>query len=405
MTIASGIFKVLSYKKQSALGTASSGSGGTALPRTSSNIALKKATYSSATIKQSQQRADFRHGIRSVDGTISGELNVGVYQDFEESMLRQAWQTAATTTALTNVTAAATGANYVRAAGSFLTDGFKVGDVIRWTGWATTATGNNSKNFLITALTGTDMTGIHLDGTAVVAKIAGDSVTGAVVGKKTWIPQTAHTRDYYSIEHFHSDVAQSELFTDCMLSQMAVKLPATGMATVDFSVMGLNMSSGTSQILTTPTAATEGGNIAAVNGALYINGAAVALITGLDFTVNGNVTAPGGVVGSNVDPDLFPGAFDVKGNATVYFQDATMRDMFINETEVSIVAAFTTGSTATAEFKVYAFPRVKFDTASKDDGEKGLIATMGWTALENTAGGTGTNSVASTMSIQDSKVS
>jgi hypothetical protein len=185
---------------------------------------------------------------------------------------------------------------------------------------------------------------------------------------------------------------------------MAVKLPATGMATVDFNVMGLNMTAGTSQVLTSPTAATEGGNIAAVNGALYINGVAVGLITGLDFTVNGNVTAPGGVVGSNVDPDLFPGAFDVKGNATVYFQDAVMRDMFIDEDEVAIVAAFTTGSDKDADFKAYVFPRVKFDAASKDDGEKGLIATMGWTALEKVDGGAGTTSVASTMSIQDSRV-
>jgi len=402
MTIASGIFKVLSIKKQTGLGVAASGADGTALPRTSSNIALKKASYGSATIKLSQQRSDFRHGIRSVDGTISGELNVGVYQLFEASMLRQAWQTAATTTEISDVTASATGPQYVRGSGSFLTNGFKTGDVIRWAGF--TATQNNANNFLITALTATQMTGIHLNGDAVVAEAAGSSVTAALVGKKTWIPQTDHTRDYYSIEHFHSDINQSELFTDCMLGQMAVKLPATGMATVDYSVMGLNMTAGTSQVLTTPVAATEGGNIAAVNGALYINGTAVGLITGLDFTVNGNVTAPGGVVGSNVDPDLFPGAFDVKGNATVYFQDAVMRDMFIDEDEVAIVAAFTTGSDKDAEFKVYVFPRVKFDAASKDDGEKGLIATMGWTALENIAGGAAVDSVASTMSIQDSKV-
>lgn len=402
MTIASGIFKVLSIKKQSGLGSASSGSGGTALPRTSSNIALKKASYSSSTIKLSQQRSDFRHGIRSVDGTISGELNVGVYQAFEESMLRQAWQTAATSGALSDVTAAASAPQFVRGTGSFITSGFKTGDVVRWTGF--TATQNNSNNFLITALTATQMTGIFLNGDAVVAEAAGSSVTATLVGKKTWIPQTLHTRDYWSIEHFHSDVAQSELFTDCMVGQMAVKLPATGMATVDFSVMGLDMESGTSQVLITPTAAIEGGNITAVNGALYINGAAVGLITGMDFTVNGNVTAPGGVVGSNKDPDLFPGAFDVKGNATVYFQDSVMRDMFVDEDEVTIIAAFTTGSDKDADFKVYCFPRVKFDAASKDDGEKGLIATMGWTALENIEGGSTVDSVATTMTIQDSKV-
>ena len=400
MGIASGIFKVLTIAKQTGVGVPKTGAGGTALPRTSSNLDLKKASYTSNTIKLSQQRSDMRHGIRSVDGTISGELNVGVYQLMEASVLRQAWQAAASTGALSVVTAAATGPQFVRSAGSFFTDLLKVGDVIRWAGF--TASANNDKNFLITALTATEMTGVFLNGNSVVAESEGTSVTGTIQGKKTWIPQTDHTRDYYSIEHFHSDVLQSELFTDCMLGQMAVKLPATGMASIDFPVMGLNMTAGTTQQLTSPTPATEGGNIAAVNGALYVAGVAVGLITGMDITVNGNVTAPGGVIGSNVDPDLFPGAFNVTGSATVYFEDTVMRDMFLNETEVAIIAAFTAGEEADADFKTYVMPRVKFSSASKDDGEKGLIQTMAFEAIENIDGGTGTNAEATTIVIQDS---
>lgn len=408
MTIASGIFKALTIKKQSGLGAPSSGSGGTALPRTTSTLDLKKASYESNTIKLSQMVSDSRHGIRSVDGTISGELNVGVYQDFESSILRQAWQTAATTGAKSDITAAVTtgaAGTFTRGTGSYLTDGFKIGDVVRWSGFATTGVPNNAHNFFITDLSATVMTGVMLNGVAVGAKAAGDEVTCTLVGKKTYVPQTNHTRDYYSIEHFHSDVNQSELFTDCMLGSMAVKLPATGMATVDFPIMGLNATYGTSQVLTTPTAATEGGIIAAVNGALYIAGTPVALITGLDFTVNGNVTAPGGVVASNVDPDLFPGKITVSGNASVYFQDATMRTYFVNETEVTLIAVFTTGSEANADFKAYVMPRVKFNSASKDDGEKGQIQTMGFTALENIDGGAGISSLATVISIQDSKVS
>ena len=400
MGIASGIFKVLTVAKQTGLGVPKTGTGGTSLPRTSSNLDLKKASYTSATIKASQQRSDMRHGLRSVDGTISGELNVGVYQLMESSVLRQAWQSAASTGSIAVITAAPTSPQFVRSAGSFLTDLLKVGDVIRWSGF--TATANNDKNFLITALTATDMTGIFLNADAVVAEAEGGSVTGTIQGKKTWIPQANHTRDYYSIEHFHSDVLQSELFTDCMLGQMTINLPATGMATIDFPAMGLNMTPGTSQVLTTPTAATEGGNIAAVNGALYVAGVAVGLITGMNITVNGNVTAPGGVIGSNVDPDLFPGAFNVTGTATVYFQDAVMRDLFLNETEVVVIAAFTAGEEGDADFKTYVMPRVKFSSASKDDGEKGLIQTMGFEAIENIAGGTGTDSEATTIVIQDS---
>ena len=407
MPIATGVAKKLVYKKQSALGTIASAAGAQYLRRVTSNIDLKKATYQSGEIRPDLQRADFRHGIRSVDGTINGELSPGSYADFLGSLLRQAWQAPSTTGAIITVTAAVTtGASgtFTRSAGSYLTDGFKIGDVIRWTGWATTGVPNNSHNFLITALTALVMAGTMLDGVAIGAKVAGDSVTGAVVGKKNWVPLTGHLREYYTIEHHYSDIAQSEVFTDCVISQANLKMPASGMNTVDFPVMGLNMNTSTSAYFTTPTAATSSGVTAAANGALYVAGVAVGLITGLDFTINGNYSAPGGVVGSNVDPDIFQGSIDVTGNATVYFQDAVFRDYFKDETEVSIIAVFTTANTAAADFIAFTMSRVKFGGSSKDDGEKGLAMTMPFTALLNTAGGAAVANLATTISIQDSTV-
>jgi hypothetical protein len=49
--------------------------------------------------------------------------------------------------------------------------------------------------------------------------------------------------------------------------------------------------------------------------------------------------------------------------------------------QVSIVAAFTTNNNANADFMSFVMPRVKVGGASKDDGEKGLIMTMPYTAL------------------------
>jgi hypothetical protein len=405
MTIATGVAKKLVFKKQSALGTIASASGARYLRRVTSTIDLKKATYQSAEIRADYQRADFRHGIRTVDGTISGELSPGSYADFLGSAVRQAWQTASTTGAITTVTAAVTtgaAGTFTRSGGSYLTDGFKIGDVVRWTGWATTGVPNNSHNFLITSLTALIMTGTMLDGVAVGPKAAGDSVTCAVVGKKNWIPETGHLREYYTIEHFYSDIAQSEVFTDCAVSQAMLKMPASGMNTVEFPMLGLNMVTNTSAYFTTPTAAVGTGVTAAANGALYIGGVAVGLVTGLDITLNGNYSTPGGVVGSNVEPDIFQGSIDVTGNATVLFQDGTFRDYFLNETEVSLIAVFTTANTAAADFFGVTMSRLKFGGASKDDGEKGLTLTMPFTALLNTAGGAALANLATTISFQDS---
>lgn len=405
MAIASGTFKQLIVKKQSALGTKATTGTAQLLRRVTSDISLKKATYTSNEIRPSLQKSDYRHGIRSVDGTINGELSCGTYQGPIESVLRAAASVAITTGAIITVASAVTtGASgtFTRSGGSYFTDGFKVGMVVRWTGWATTGVPNNTHNFLITTLTALIMTGTMLDGVAIGAKAAGDSVTCLEAGKHIAIPTSGHTRDYWTIEHNFADIVQSEQFTDCVFGGMNVKLPATGMATIDFPVMGLNMDVSTAAYFVSPTAASSGAVLAAVNGAVYIAGLKVALITSMDFNVNGNMTVPGGIVGSNVDPDIFPGTFDVSGNLSVLFSDAVMRDYFIAETEVSIIAVFTVGNAANADFQSHVFHRVKLGGSSKDDGVKGLTMTMPFIALENTAGGAATSSIATSYWQQDS---
>jgi len=405
-TIASGVFKKLVAKKQSALGTKATAGSAQEYRRVTSTIDLKKQTYQSKEMRPSMQRADMRHGVRSVTGTINGELSVGTYQKFFESLLRAAAATAATSGALTDVTTAVTtgaAGTFTRATGSFLTDGFKAGMVIRGSGWAAPATANNAHNCLITSVTALVITGVMMDGNPFIAKAAGDSVTIAETGKHIAIPASGHTRDYWTIEHWHSDIAQSEQFTDCVISGATVKLPGTGMSEVGFEIMGLDMDTDTSAYFTSPTAVTSGPVVAAVNGAVYVQGTLVGLITSIDFAVKGNFSAPGGVVGSNTDPDIFPGSIDVTGNMSVLFSDATMRDYFLNETEISIVAVFTNSTDANADFQSHIFPRVKVGGASKDDGEKGLTMTVPFTALEYTSGAS--DIVATTYWTQDSLAS
>jgi hypothetical protein len=407
MPIAVGVKKTLAFKKQSALGTIAAGGGSTGqyLRRVTSTLDLSKNTIKSNEILPSQQRRDFRHGVRSVSGSISGELSVGGYQSFFESMMRQAVQTAATTGALTNVTSAVTSGaagTFTRAAGSYLTDGFKIGDVIQWSGWATTGVPNNAHNFLITNVTATVMTVLALDGVAIGAKAAGDSVTGVVVGKKTWVPASGHTRDYYTVEHFYSDISQSEVFTDCVITGAKINLSPSDMSKIEWGVMGLNMTTNTSAYFTSPTAAATGGITAGVNGVLTIGGATVAYVTGLSLDIEGSYTAPGGVVGSAVDPDIFPGGVDVSGQMTLFFVDGTYRDIFLNETETSATVVLTANNTANSPFIAITMSRVKFGGATKDDGEKGIMLTVPFTALENTNGGAAVANLQTTISIQDS---
>jgi len=396
---------------QAAKGTQAAANAASAIykRRVTSTIDLQKETYQSNEIRVDQQIADFRHGVRSVSGTISNELSPGALNLEIPAILRKAWAAGAASDALSDVTAAVTSGaegTFTTVAGTFMTDGLKVGDVGRWTGWLTTGAPNNAHNFMITALTETVMTGVMLDGVAVGAKAAGDTVTFTCVGKKCWIPATAQTNDYFSIEHYYSDLDLSEVFTDCKIGSLAMKLPPTGMATYDAAIVGIDMvdypAGGTAPYFTAPAAQSTGGVLAAVNGALYVSGTKVALLTGLDFTIDGGEVPLDPVVGSNVRPDIIHGRLRVSGNMTVYFENATFRDYFVDETEVSIVAAFTASNAAAADVMAFSMPRVKVGGASKDDGEKGLVQTMPFQALILTTGSATAAHLATTISIQDS---
>ena len=333
MATASGIEKKVVLGIQLAQGTAALANLATAqyLRRVTSSLNMTKETYQSNEINANRQVADFRHGVQSMEGSISGELSPGAYNLFMAAILRKAWAAGVTTGAITDITAAATtgaAGTFTSAAHDFLADGFKVGDVVRWSGWSGgSATNNNAHNFMITAITALVMTVVGLDGVPPVADASGDSVTCTATGKKAWTPATGHTENWFTIEHYFSDIDLSEYFYDVKVNSMAIKLPATGLATVDFGLMGLNktyLTNGNSPYFSAVLAADTHGVLASVNGALYVQGTKIALLTGLDFDVAGNLSSQG-VVGSNVKPDIFDGRVVVKGSMSVFFERSEER--------------------------------------------------------------------------------
>lgn len=410
-TPASGVFKQLAYKVESSYGVAPGQASGQALRRVQSTLDLAKDTYQSNEIRTDLQIADFRHGVRSVAGKISGELSCKTYSDFFAAALKRDF-TAGVSAAAVSVTIAGAGPTYTvtRAAGSYLTDGFKVGTVVRLSVGALNAS-NITKNLFIVALTATVATVITLNGTALVAEgpITGCTIT--TIGKRTYVPLSGHTDKSFSFEHWYTDLVQSELFLGCKVSKIGLSLPPTGMATIDMDVMGQDMADAasdrtgvalTAQYFTTPTAATTTGAMAAVNGVVRVGGNPIATLTGLSIDIDANFSGDA-VVGSNIKPFLYAGRVLVTGQATMYFDSVAMRDAFINETEVDLLAAFTADNGAAADFIAFALHRMKLGGATKDDGEKGLVQTIPFQALLNTAGGAALATEATTIAIQDAQ--
>lgn len=399
--IAQGVSKVLAYKKQTGLGSPASGSGGQELRRTTSTINLTKEAYQSAEIRSDQQIADYRHGPRQVTGTVSGEVSPGTYKDFMASVLRQDF-TAVTSMSSAALTLVASTGVVTFQTGNPLTSGIKIGMVVRFAGAGLNAA-NVAKNLLVLAVSASSMTVAPLNGVALANEAT--SVTGVTVsipGKVSYVPESSQTHDYYTIEHWFGDISQSELFTDVNITNAAVSIAATGLSTINFPVVGLNISTDTSQVLTTPSAISTTGAVAGANGLMYVAGQAVAVITSIDFDINGNTVAADAVVGSNARPDVFQGTVNVTGNMSVYFTDATFRDYFINETEVAVNVVLTTSSAGTADFLSFQMSRVKVGGADVTDGQNGLTRSFPFVALKNTSGGAALANHATTIMVQDS---
>ena len=401
MATASGIFKQVKYKVESAYGTIPAASASQAIRRVSSSLDMTKDTFQSGEIRPDFQMADYRHGVRKVAGTLSGELSAKTYSDFMAAALKKAFTATAVITGASITIAGTAGAwTITRAAGSYLTDGVKIGDVIRLTAGSFNAA-NLNKNILITGLTATVATGLVLNASVLVAEgpIASASVT--VVGKKSLVPQTGHTDLSFSIEHWYQDVPASEVFSGCKVSKVSIGLPATGMATCAIDFMGKDVTPSASEYFTSPTALTTTGVMASVNGVVRVGGNTVANVTGLSIDI---ASAQSGEpsVGSNTVAFQAAGRVIVTGQITMTFDSTTMRDAFYNETEISLYAVFTADNTASSDFVGFSIPRLKVGGASRDDGEKTIIVTLPFQALLNTAGGAALATDLTTISIQDS---
>lgn len=399
MPISKGTSKQVAYKKETTFGTPAGTSGGSLLRRVTANFNLVKEAYESNEIRVDRQVADFRHGVRSAEGTLNGELSSSSYDDFLGSIVGKDFVAVSLgAAAQTTVTAVGSVYTLVRASGSFLTDGIKVGMVIRAAGLTTS--GDNGKNLLVASVTATNVVVVPLNGSTMTAQGTASSVTLTAPGKQTFVPATGHTDDSYTVEEFYADIAQSEVYTGMKVNSLAVQLPATGLTTIDIGFAGKDLTqTGTTQYFSTPTAQGTQGIFAAVNGVMLVQGAPAALITSADFSIE-RATENATVVGSNSIADIFTGRIRVTGNLSVYFQDAAFRDYFNAETPVSLVLTVTADSSATANFIAFTLPKVKLGSFTRDDSELGIIASVSFQALLNDV--TTAGLPATTIQIQDS---
>lgn len=403
MTIAAGVEKELRYKAHSSYHTAPGASSAQLLRRVTSNLSLSKATFGSNEKVRHQQRVDMRHGMRSVGGTISGLLSAGTYEDFLAAVLRKAFVATADISSLA-ITIATSGSNWTvtRGSGSFLTDGIKVGDVVRLTAGSFDAA-NLNKNLVVLNVIAAVLTVYPLNGVALTAEGPISSATMSVPGKRCWTPLTGHTDVSFGIEHYYSDVTRSELFLDCKPAGMSVNLPPGDNAQISFDMIGSDMTPAGAEYYSTPTAETETGIVTAVSGFLAVGGSKIALVTGASLNVACGTALAGPVYGQSYPAAINRGRLEVNGQLTALYESNTLSGYFDAETEVELILVAAASPAAAADFVSFVMSRVKLNTDAKDDPDSSITQSMSFSALLNTAGGSGTEHEESTLVVQDSQ--
>lgn len=401
--IASGILKQTSWKRQTGLGVPATGTLGKTARRTSSVFKADRDTFESNEIVSHHQSTGVTYGLQKADGKIDGLISSGTYADFMASILERDFTVVTPGAAAAATTVAfVSGFTYTitRGAGSFITDGLKEGNIIRITGAGINAA-NINKNLLIITVVPLVCTVLVLNSSAMVAEGPIATYVLTVVGKKTFAPISAHTKDYYTIEEWYSDLSRSETFIDMRVSSMAISLPATGNATISTDFVGLSRVLGAAQILTAP-ATTVTSIMGAANGDIVVNGVPQTNITTVSINIANSAANAGAVIGSNVGFDVTTGRIKVSGSFTALFDSATIQLLYNAETNIDLNMILAGDETATSDFLCIMIPRLKMTGDAPDDGEKAIARTYPFTAEYNATGGATTAYEQSIMSFQDS---
>ena len=207
----------------------------------------------------------------------------------------------------------------------------------------------------------------------------------------TWatnVLKVGTTPKFFSVEDYAADIDQARVFTGMSVSTMAISLAPNQMVTTTFGMVGKDMTMSATE--KTQDAASGAAPFDAYSGDISIGNvggaSAVAIVTALDFTLN-NSYAPTFVIGDDSAPSLEYGRAEVEGTLTAYFEDASLINRFLNETETEIEVSVNDPTGANAY--TFQFPRVKINSADVGvDGPTSRMISMSFVALYDTTEGT-----------------
>lgn len=339
-------------------------------------IRLGRDTLQSQEMRSDRQVADVRMGNKKPSLDVPFEFSFGSFDDFLAAALFGTWTTAYTLTNQT-VTVVAGTKVFSRAAGSWITDGVKIGDKITTTGFEDA--GNNG-TFLVSNVTALEITCATASG---LVNVSGDTGVGVTTSRQ--VLKQGVTPKFFTIEEGFTDIGKYQVMTGAMVNALSLTVANNAMVTGSFGLIAKAASafSGTS-IDSTPDAAPTTSPFDSYTGYLKEGGSVIAIVTGLSLNL-ANGLEP---LFALFNPDTYRigvGRANLTGSVSAYFEDEVMANKFVNETESSLEFELEDLAGNVYRFTV---PRIKYTGSDKSMTENNVSIDMPFQGLADSTLGT-----------------
>lgn len=185
------------------------------------------------------------------------------------------------------------------------------------------------------------------------------------------------TRKSFTMEVGHPDIGQYMSYKGVLVDKLSLDFKPDGIVTGKFSLVAKDPTDGTATVFSTTEDAPTGSPMDTGSGLIKLGGSTIAIVSALTLNLDNDIEMAK-VIGQNslADANLCRAA--ISGSMTVYFQDATAQNLFLDKTESSLEVKAVNGS----DSYDFLMGRVKFTGAKKPVNKEGLLTyDMPFTAL------------------------
>lgn len=359
------------------------------LRATGRNVNLEKNELESEEVDPDGMESEVRHGFNRVVGSPGFQLSLADYDDVIEFALGGTWREV-DISGLTS--ASADNAGVITFDAGVLATGVRGGDVVRLSGGDASYTGD----FFVTAVTDTTITLAAPESDYTFTNAGGSPTTHTVPGSRMDLATNLCT---IALERAFTDIAQFQVFNGVAVDQFQLNIAPEAIIGGTINLLGMSAAalSGSAASALDPLDPPTNAPMAAFDGSIYEGGTLIGVVTAVNFTL-ARGRSLNAVVGSKFSPDVFEGTARISGTLTAYFENATLLNKFINETDSSMYFRLQDPDTATS-FLAMAFHRVKYNGGTIDPPQEGPISLeMPFRALK----ATGLNAIGASTTVNTS---